>query len=267
MPFAEFGDNRRIFYDRIGAGTRSILFIHGWLGSSKWWTVQKDFFKDNYTIVCMDLPGHGKSSEFKTQYSSQLYSESIKTVIQHAHLEETFIVAHSMSAPFALHAATGLSNVRGVVLVDTLKNIEQHMNHSQAEELLFRHYREDFKNAVENILPNFLFTSETPEIVRCKVQNEFLKCEYKKAIELIEPLYNINLTSLAQKVFQPVVAMNSDFTPTNVDGNCKYFTNYSVRYLSGTGHYPMLEDPDQFNHCLGQLLKSIQEQSKVGVDK
>lgn len=267
MSFAEFGDRNRIFYDRFGSEPRSILFIHGWLGSSKWWSSQIDFFKDRYTVVCMDLPGHGQSNDCP-RYSSTIYLESIKAVLKHARLEKVYIVAHSMSAPFAMETALELACVDGIILVDTLKNLDALMTYSQADEFLFKHYRADFKNAVENLLPQFLFSNETPQTVRNRIQVEFLNVENSKAIELIEPLYRIDVCRIARLLKLPVRAINSDSSPTNESGNHKYFANYEVLYLSQTGHYPMLEIPDQFNRCLEDVLLSLQNLNKrqIGVE-
>lgn len=256
MSFVEFGKSHRIFYERFGSGPQTILFIHGWLGSSKWWASQKDFFKGAYDVVFMDLPGHGKSSAFRS-YSSDIYIDSIKAILQLARAEKVYIVAHSMAALFALEAVLGLTCVRGIVLVDTLKNIEKHMNYSQADELLFKNYRTDFKNAIKNLLPQFLFTKDTPVQVRRKILKEFSKVESKDAIALIEPLYRLDACQIAKKNTLPVWAINSDSSPTNEMVNRKYLSDYKVWNLSKTGHYPMLEIPDQFNRCLKEVLLSM----------
>ncbi len=47
-------------YEASGTGD-PIVFIHGFGGSSRWWQAQKEFLRDGYEVITVDLPGHGTS--------------------------------------------------------------------------------------------------------------------------------------------------------------------------------------------------------------
>lgn len=47
-------------YEMKGEGD-TILFIHGFGGSGKWWERQREFLQRDYQIITVDLPGHGQS--------------------------------------------------------------------------------------------------------------------------------------------------------------------------------------------------------------
>ena len=49
-----------IFVDDLGEG-HAFIFVHGFLGSSEMWSLQKDYFKSKYRIVSPALPGFGES--------------------------------------------------------------------------------------------------------------------------------------------------------------------------------------------------------------
>jgi pimeloyl-ACP methyl ester carboxylesterase len=36
-----------------------LLFVHGWCINKSYWESQMKYFRDKYTVVAMDLPGHG----------------------------------------------------------------------------------------------------------------------------------------------------------------------------------------------------------------
>ena len=55
-----------IFISEKGRGFPLVL-IHGFLGASKIWKPQIDFFKDYYYVLSVDLPGYGKSNQISTQ--------------------------------------------------------------------------------------------------------------------------------------------------------------------------------------------------------
>ena len=46
-----------------------LVLIHGFLGSSRMWGPQIDFFKDYFRVITPDLPGYGKSNKAKSHNS------------------------------------------------------------------------------------------------------------------------------------------------------------------------------------------------------
>ena len=48
-----------------------LVLVHGFLGSSKMWEPQIDFFKDYFRVITPDLPGYGKSNKAKSRNSIQ----------------------------------------------------------------------------------------------------------------------------------------------------------------------------------------------------
>jgi hypothetical protein len=50
----------------------------------------------------------------------------------------------------------------------------------------------------------------------------------------------------------------SDYTPTNEDSLRKYCkARYSIKTIHGTGHYPMIEKPGEFNMLLDETIEDI----------
>ena len=54
----------------------------------------------------------------------------------------------------------------------------------------------------------------------------------------------------------PVVSINSDIEPTNVEAFRKYVPTYKARIITGVGHVLMWDAPEEFNRLLEE---SIQE--------
>lgn len=250
-------DGVNIHYQVTGTEPVAIIFVHGWLGNAAWWDKQRDFLADKYTVVQIDLPGHGKSDKLRQTWSSKQYAEDIKAVVEQINSEKVILVGHSMSGAYVLEASLSIPEVKAIITVDTLKNLDQLMSYEQAEQFLFTPYKKDFKSAVENLLPQYLFTKSTPAWIREQLQNEFLKNDPDLAVKVTEPLYKMDIRNIAKLVQVPVRSINSDFTPTNPGNNQKYFHDYSYVTISGTGHYPMLEQPDEFNRALDEVLRKI----------
>ncbi|MEO8515163.1 MAG: alpha/beta hydrolase [Flavobacterium sp.] len=250
-------DNVNIHYKETGKGNIAIVFVHGWLGNANWWNSQEAFFKEKYNIVQIDLGGHGKSGKSRQNWTGEQYADDIKAVINQLNSSEIILVGHSMSGAYVLEASINSPKVKAILLVDTLRDLDQVFTSEQVEELVFSDYRKDYKSAIENVLSRDIFVEETPLIVKNQLQNEFLQNESELAINALKPLYEMDIRKMAKSVAVPVRAINSEKSPTNIENNRKYFKNYSYRIITGTGHYPMLEKPDEFNIIMNELLEEL----------
>ncbi len=250
-------DHLNLYYTETGKGNISLVFVHGWLGNTNWWNSQEDFFKDRYNIVKMDLGGHGKSEKNRRNWTATQYAEDIKTVTNEINTDEIILIGHSMSGAYVLQAALDLPKVKALILVDTLKDLDQVFTPELAEQYMYRFYRKDFKSAIENIMPAYLFTKETPSSIKEQIQNEFVQNDAELAINALKPLYEMNLQKMAKLIRIPVRGIIADMEPVEVGNNNKYFKNYSSTIIKGTGHYPMLEKPKEFNTILQTVLEEL----------
>ncbi len=255
--FAASSDGTKIRYEATGKGPTALLFVHGSLGSGRWWDAQRDHFAGRYVVAQMDLAGHGGSDKSRPLWSLRGMAEDIKAVAGRIEARNLVLVGHSMAGAYALEASLIVPRTRAVVLVDTMKDLDQAMTYEQAEELLFKPYRRDFQGTVENVLPRYLFAASTPPAVRARLVADCLKNDAESAINAIEPYYRMDARVTAKRVRAPVRAINSDSAPTRRDNNLKYFRDYEYLTLSGTGHYPMVEKPEEFNRLLDETLRGL----------
>lgn len=255
--YAISSDDQKIHYKESGNGNTAIIMIHGWLGNTEWWADQQKYFASQYRIVQMDLAGHGKSDASRNDWTSAFYADDIKAVADAIDSQNIILVGHSMSGAYVLEASLKIPQVKALVLIDTMKDLNESFTEEQAEEIMFSHYRADFKYAVENFLPQYLFAEQTPVAVKARLQEEFLQNEPEMVINLLKPLYKTDFTTIAKQVQVPVIAINSDASPTNIESNRKYLKDYNYIIITGVGHYPMLEKPDEFNTILDGVLKKL----------
>ncbi|MGU3375297.1 alpha/beta fold hydrolase [Chryseobacterium sp. M5A1_1a] len=250
-------DGQKIHYKESGSGNTTIIFIHGWLGNTEWWADQQEYFRNDYHVIQMDLAGHGKSDTSRQNWTSTRYADDIKAVADAANSQEIILIGHSMTGAYVLEASLQIPQVKALVLIDTLKNLDESFTEEQAEKMMFTQYRNDFKNTVENFLPQYLFTEKTPDKVKRRLQHEFLQNEPEKAINVLRPLYKTDFRKIAEQVKIPVIAINSDASPTQLEANRKYLENYDNVTITEVGHYPMLEKPAEFNSILDGVLKKL----------
>jgi sigma-B regulation protein RsbQ len=252
--FVTSTDGQRVHLTVAGSSAPALVFVHGWLGNGSWFDAQRDHLAGRFTVVEVDLPGHGRSDKTRTAWSASQYADDIAAAC--AGFDDVILVGHSMSGAYVCEAAPRIPQTRAVILVDTLKDLEQIMPPEQVAEVLAM-YRRDFRGAVENVLPKYLYSTDTPPDVRARIQAEFLAADPALAVAVIEPLYRMDLRETARRVAVPVRAINADYTPTNAEANRRYFRDYAAEIVARAGHYPMLERPAEFTAALDRVLDQL----------
>ena len=65
----------------VGKGFPFVL-IHGFLGSSKMWEPQINFFKKKFRVITPDLPGFGKNNKIQSYNSIQSIAEFLLDALE-----------------------------------------------------------------------------------------------------------------------------------------------------------------------------------------
>jgi len=82
-----------------------LVLLHGFLGSSKMWEPQIDFFKDYFRVITPDLPGFGKSNKAKLHNSIQSISILILECLEEKKINKFHLLGHSMGGMIAQEMA------------------------------------------------------------------------------------------------------------------------------------------------------------------
>lgn len=110
----------RLHVERCGTGA-PIVFIHGMGTSSATWVTCMELLEDRFTVVALDLLGHGQSPllDDPAEYTRDRALDDLDDVL--ADLDSpAVLVGHSLGGYLALaHAATRPGAVRGVVVLNT----------------------------------------------------------------------------------------------------------------------------------------------------
>jgi len=73
-----------------------LVLVHGFLGSSKMWEPQIDFFKDYFRVITPDLPGFGKSNKAKSHNSIQSIANLLINCLEEKKIHKFHLLGHSM---------------------------------------------------------------------------------------------------------------------------------------------------------------------------
>jgi pimeloyl-ACP methyl ester carboxylesterase len=89
-------DGTRIAYELIGAGRPALVLVHGWSCDRTYWNAQLESLSRDFTVVTVDLAGHGESECGREAWSIAAFGYDVALVVALNGLEDVVLVGHSM---------------------------------------------------------------------------------------------------------------------------------------------------------------------------
>lgn len=247
-------DGVPIHYDVQGTGAVALVFVHGWCCNRGHWAGQVDHFAPDYTLVCIDLAGHGASGRDRARQTMSAFGQDVVAVVEQLGLEQVVLIGHSMGGMVIVEAARCLSTaVIGLVGVDTWRNVEQIRTPDQITELVAP-LRASFKEAAGAFVRARFVAASDPALVE-RVVAAMSAAPPNIAIGAAEAIYEYDrhLQPGLQGVNVPKITINA--RPTNLAASQRL--GIEVMQVSGVGHFVMMEDPLTFNRLLDESLQKL----------
>ena len=162
-------NNIKVVYDSYGTGSEALVFLHGWTCSSALWSSQSQLFTSHHCIL-IDLPGHGRSAApTNTDYSLELFADSVNAVFGAENIARAVLVGHSMGGPVSTMTLRLFpEKIAGIIYVDSFFHLpENYLTHAQRRELSARHADDiSFRD-----LLNIFWTPKTTEDMKAQIIN------------------------------------------------------------------------------------------------
>jgi pimeloyl-ACP methyl ester carboxylesterase len=246
-------DGIALAYEVHGEGTPALVFVHGWSCDRSYWRNQLGHFAQGFRVVALDLAGHGDSGAGRSEWAMSSFGRDVAAVVDQLNLEDAVLIGHSMGVDVVVEAALELpGRVRGLVLVDQYASLGQPRTRERTRALVAP-FLEDFASTTRSLVREMFVPSSPADLIEWVIEDMAAAPE-DVALGALEQTWSNDgpiLESLP-KVAAPIVAINSDMRPTNVEA----LERYGIRTLiaPGVGHFLMLEDPDTFNRLLGEAI-------------
>jgi pimeloyl-ACP methyl ester carboxylesterase len=246
-----------IAYTDNGKGDTTLLFVHGWCINKGYWTNQVNLFDKKYRVVTVDLPGFGQSGKNRNVWNTEAFGRDIDSVMSQLNLKNVILVGHSMAGDIVLQAAVNAQErVIGLVGVDNFKNV----GHAQTKQDTI-----EFNKAIDSLKHHFkqlafeyfnqaLFYKTTPDSIKKRILNDVAKTDTVIATASMEQGNDFNETKALVSVKRKLFLINSDYTPTDIAWFKTNHIPYQVFFIHATGHFPMVEKPQDFNAALVKTL-------------
>ena len=145
-----------IFYTAQGSG-KPLVLLHGFLESSKIWEDFVPSLSKQRQVICIDLPGHGKSGCFNKVHSIEEMAYAVKAVLDCLNTKELTIAGHSMGGYVSLEFSKIFPTItRSLLLINSTPeadSAEKAENRDRASRLVKRNKKAFIKMAINSLLP------------------------------------------------------------------------------------------------------------------
>lgn len=249
-------DGLVIQYQVHGSGDTALVFVHGWSCNRQYWKHQIPHFGKKYTVVVLDLGGHGESGRNRSAWSISSFGDDVRAVVETLDLKKTVLIGHSMGGPVIVEAARKMpARVVALVPVDTMMDVALKPSEEHIVDWLGA-YKADFAKATREF-GNRLFVESTDPALRQSVTEEMASAPPGIGIAAMESMFRYDQAAGVADINVPVRGINADLFPTNVESNRRHIKDYQVVIMKGLGHFPQLENPEEFNRTLEKVLGGL----------
>lgn len=252
-----------INYNIYGAGSPTLLFVHGSFIDQTYWQNQVEYFKGNYQVITLDLAGHGKSGSNRDVWTIEEFGEDVIEVLKQLDLRNVILIGHSIGANAVLETAVELADaVIGIIAVDNFKNAGMPLPKEYQEQAaqIVQNLQADFSNTFEKYARMTLLTPETPSTVTEKIVTAYRNTDPDIGTKSITSAFDYykRERKLLQQLDLKLYLINTDYTPTNEEPLKTYTkSSYELHIIHDTSHFPMIENPDDLNKTLEDVLTEI----------
>jgi pimeloyl-ACP methyl ester carboxylesterase len=256
---ADSADGVHIEYQVYGHGDPAIVLVHGWSNNANYWNAQLDDLMARYTVVTLNLAGHGASGKNRTDWSIENYAQDVVAVVHEIPNQKVVLVGHAMAGPVVLEAARRIGKrVIGIIGVDSLKSIGlPPIPKAQFEELL-QPFRADFIGHIHEFVGQYLFAKDADPLLVRKVADDMARESPQVAIPSLEALYRYDFGTVLPEIHVPIIAINSDLDmPTDEVRIRKSAPTFRSVVIPGSGHFLMMQAPQRFNPILLQEIAAL----------
>jgi pimeloyl-ACP methyl ester carboxylesterase len=252
-------DGTHVQYRVYGSGEPTLVFIHGWSCDSNYWREQVPVFKRKYTVVTVDLAGHGGTDGPRSDWSMTRFGQDVATALAAVPGQKVILVGHSMGGPVAIEATRKLGDrVIGIIGVDTFKTIGAPVPSQAQLDAAVKPFEDNFIGHTREVITEHFFApGANAELVR-KVAYDMSLSPTRVALPALRATLGYDYAQSLKEIDVPIVAINSDLgEPINEVRIRKVLPRFRTVTLSAIGHFLMMEDPARFNPALEAEIQAM----------
>ena len=252
----------RICYDDMGESEIPIIFIHGFPLNKKSWEPQIEFLKERHRVITYDIRGFGKSELGEEESSIVLFADDLIELMDALQIKKAIVCGLSLGGYILMNAVHRYpKRFEALILSDTQCNADTAETKDKRYQSIEKINAEGTQGYADASVKN-LFCKNTFE------NNTGLVKEIRNTIE-ITPTASITSTLKALAKRSDACAFLSEISnftliicgkedtitpPEKAEFLNTAIKNSSLVILENAGHLSNVENPDDFNHAIGNFI-------------
>jgi pimeloyl-ACP methyl ester carboxylesterase len=235
-------DGSMVHYEALGRG-RPIIFLHGWVGSWRYWINAMQIASTSFRAYALDLFGFGDSMHDPLRYSLDKQTDLLKRFLEEMGIGKVALVGHNLGA---------------VVAFSYLKQWPQSVDRMMAINcpLEYSSVSVRMRTAAVPELVDWL-AGRTPEAAAAL--SDAAKVDPQAVSASMAGIQaNANMFASVRDLGVPclfVYGPNDPAVTMPSQEKIDTFPNHMHHVsLEGTGHFPMIDNSNQFNRLLTDFL-------------
>lgn len=155
-------------YEISGNGKENLVLLHGFMENLLIWEEMEEKLSKDFTLIKIDLPGHGLSKIYSDVHSMELNAEEVKKVTDQLKLGKFHLLGHSMGGYTSLAFAEKFpDDLKSLTLFFSTYFADDEEKKEQRRKS-FRIIKEAFRTYVNAGIPN-LFNENEKDILEGKI--------------------------------------------------------------------------------------------------
>ena len=247
-------ENRILHYEHFGRG-RPLIFIHGWLGSWRYWVSAMDALSEEHRTYAFDLWGFGDSDKSHNQYTVDSYVDLLHSfIVELGVFVPVPLVGHALGAIVAISFAAQYPDIAERVMAISLPTGGSTIN----QRILL---------GGSSILDRVL--GRSPTAGYADVEQEASRTAPDAIRQSVESVMNIDLHAKLSALGVPLLVVYGEHDNVVAPPPAKTFDGlgHSVRVflMPECRHFPMLDRSSQFNRLLLDYLQGSDDLNELGL--
>jgi pimeloyl-ACP methyl ester carboxylesterase len=232
-----------------------VLFLHSLAGNGGQWALQLDHLRRHRRAVALDLRGHGESDPAEDgDYSIAGLADDVAAAADQLGLRRFILAGHSLGAAVAIeYAGRHPERIAGLLLVDPNGDM------TRVPEGELRPFLEALRADPLRELESYfrqLVVSGDADAARWVIED--LRLTHEGAIvPAVEGSVKYRPLPALARYPGPRLAIISDMNrlPYSLHN---LIPDLPTRLMAGTGHWLMMDRPEDFNHLLEEFVEAVE---------
>ena len=245
-----------------GVGPRTLVVLHGLMGSMDNWRTVQLALAAHARVVCLDVANHGKSPHVAT-FTLRSMAQDVRETLDHLGIERAYVMGHSLGGKVAmLMASEWPERVQGLVIVDIMPGAfaPAHLFVLRACQRLDLERATTRAQLDASLAENILQPETRAFLLKNVVRDEGGKFIWRVPLDYLIANYNAvsDAVWIAQPYLGPVLVVAGGKSPFRVQHHetemRKHFSNMNLQVFPDAGHLLHIEEPQHFAHVVKTFL-------------